>query len=87
MSRETTLQEELPYWLKEERIEPFWTIRRAPLLFTGGILLVAATATAIGYAVYDLNRWLAMSLQIGLQAAGFCFVFAKCRQRAESKEQ
>ena len=81
------MREGAPYWLQEERIEPFWTIRRAPLLFTVGILFVAATAGLIGYWVYDLNRWLAMGLQVGLQAVGFSYVFAKSRQKAESKER
>ncbi len=81
------MREGTPFWLQEERIEPFWTIRRAPLRFTAGILLVAATAGLIGYWVYDLNRWLAMGLQAGLQAIGFCIVFAKCREKAESKEK
>ena len=48
---------------------------------------MAATAALIGYLVYDLDRWLAMGLQVGLQAAGFCLVFAKCRRKAESKEK
>ncbi len=56
-------------------------------MFTAGILFVAATAGLIGYWAYDLNRWLAVGLQAGLQAAGFCFVFAKCREKAESKEK
>ena len=80
------VQEGTPYWLQEERIEPFWTIRRTSLLFTAGILFVAGTAGLIGYWFYDLNRWLAMGLQVGLQAVGFSWVFAKCRQKAESKQ-
>ena len=79
------VQEGTPYWLQEERIEPFWTIRRTPVLFTTGILLVAAPAALVGYLLYDLNAGLAIGLQTGLQAVGFTYVFRTCRQKAEMR--
>ena len=79
------MSESLPYYLKEERVEPFWTIRRAPVLFCCGVVLVGSSAALIILLLWDRNPGLAIGIQAGYQGGAYLVLHRLCHIRAKAK--
>ena len=52
----------MPHRQKADRIEPFWTIRRTPLLFASGAVFIGSTAVLLTCMLYDRSSGLALGL-------------------------
>ena len=62
-------------------MEPFRTIRRAPLTFFGGIVLIAGGVVLLTVVLYDRHFGLWLGTQAGFQGAGYLILFRLLRKK------